>query len=63
MTPDGPPVVGPGRLRNLYLDTGHGHMGWTMAFGTGRMVADLVAGRTPELPPEGLTPRPVAGGR
>src|SRR5437870_20484 len=40
MTPDGPPVLGMGRHRNLVLDTGHGHMGWTMAFGTARIVAD-----------------------
>ena len=63
MTPDGPPVLGMGRHRNLVLDTGHGHMGWTMAFGTARIVADLVAGRQPEHDLTGLTPRAVAGGR
>ncbi|PYM59579.1 MAG: amino acid dehydrogenase [Candidatus Rokuibacteriota bacterium] len=63
MTPDGPPVLGTGRHRNLVLDTGHGHMGWTMAFGTARIVADLVAGRRPEHDLTGLTPRTVAGGR
>jgi D-amino-acid dehydrogenase len=63
MTPDGPPVLGRGRYRNLYLNTGHGHMGWTMAFGTARIVADLVAGRKPDHDPTGLGPRPVAGGR
>jgi D-amino-acid dehydrogenase len=44
--PDGPPVLGIGRHRNLFLNAGHGHMGWTMAFGTARIVADLVAGRS-----------------
>jgi D-amino-acid dehydrogenase len=63
MTPDGPPVLGRGRYRNLYLNAGHGHMGWTMAFGTARIVADLVAGRKPDHDPTGLGPRPVAGGR
>jgi len=62
MTPDGPPVLGTGRYRNLYFDAGHGHMGWTMAFGTARIVADLVAGRKPDLDLAGLGPRPVAGG-
>jgi D-amino-acid dehydrogenase len=63
MTPDGPPVLGRGRHSNLVLDVGHGHMGWTMAFGTARIVADLVAGRRPEHDLRGLTPRAVAGGR
>jgi D-amino-acid dehydrogenase len=62
MTPDGPPVLGTGRHRNLFFNTGHGHMGWTMAFGTARIVADLVAGRKPEHDVAGLGPRPVAGG-
>jgi D-amino-acid dehydrogenase len=63
MTPDGPPVLGPGRHRNLYFNAGHGHMGWSMAFGTARIVADLVAGRKPDHDPAGLGPRAVAGGR
>jgi D-amino-acid dehydrogenase len=62
MTPDGPPVLGLGRHRNLYLNAGHGHMGWTMAFGTARIVADLVAGRRPAHDLDGLGPRRVAGG-
>ncbi|MBX6372777.1 MAG: D-amino acid dehydrogenase [Acetobacteraceae bacterium] len=50
MTPDGTPVIGPaGRLRNLYLNTGHGTLGWTMACGSGRLLADLVSGRPPEI--------------
>jgi D-amino-acid dehydrogenase len=62
MTPDGRPIVGAGRYRNLFLNAGHGHMGWTMAFGTARIVADLMAGRKPEHDPAGLGPRPGAGG-
>ncbi len=57
MTPDGPPILGLGRYRNLFFNCGHGHMGWTMACGTGRIVADLMSGRMPELDLEGLTPR------
>ena len=49
MTPDGPPVLGTGRHRNLFFNTGHGHMGWTMACGSSRAVADLILGRRPEL--------------
>jgi D-amino-acid dehydrogenase len=54
MTPDGTPVVGATRFRNLFLSTGHGTLGWTMAAGSGRVIADLVAGRTPEIDLEGL---------
>jgi D-amino-acid dehydrogenase len=62
MTPDGPPVLGYGRYRNLLFNVGHGHMGWTMACGTARIVADLLSGRRPELDLEGLGPRRQAGG-
>jgi D-amino-acid dehydrogenase len=54
MTPDGTPVVGPTPYRNLFLNTGHGTLGWTMACGSGRLLADLVAGRKPEIDVEGL---------
>lgn len=55
MTPDGTPVVGPTRLPNLWLATGHGTLGWTMAAGTGRLLADWMGGRDPEIDTEGLT--------
>jgi len=55
MTPDGTPIVGPTPLDNLLLATGHGTLGWTMAAGTGRVIADLVAGRQPDIDIEGLT--------
>ena len=49
MTPDGPPVIGRAKFRNLWLNTGHGTLGWTMACGSGRVLADLVSGRVPEI--------------
>lgn len=55
MTPDGTPVLGPSRYDNLYLNTGHGTLGWTMACGSGRAVADVVLGKTPEISLDGLT--------
>jgi D-amino-acid dehydrogenase len=54
MMPNSVPVIGPARYKNLYLDTGHGHVGWTMAAGSGQFLADLVAGRKPEIDPAGL---------
>jgi len=55
MTPDGTPVIGPTRYPNLYLATGHGTLGWTMAAGTGRLMADLLGGRRTDIPLDGLT--------
>lgn len=57
MTPDGPPILGQGRHRNLYYNAGHGHMGWSMACGTAKIVADLMAGRMPDIELTGLTLR------
>ena len=61
MTPDGTPVVGPTGIRNLYLATGHGTLGWTMAAGTARVIADLISGREPEIDLSGLTLARYAG--
>jgi D-amino-acid dehydrogenase len=55
MTPDGTPIVGGTPYANLYLATGHGTLGWTMAAGTGRVLADLISGRQPEISLDGLT--------
>ena len=55
MTPDGTPIIGETAYSNLMLSTGHGTLGWTMAAGTGRVMADLVQGRQPEISMEGLT--------
>jgi len=49
MTPDGTPLIGPTRYANLSLNTGHGTLGWTMACGSGRVIADMLSGREPEI--------------
>jgi D-amino-acid dehydrogenase len=49
MTPDGTPVIGPTKLKNLFLNTGHGTLGWTMACGSGRLLTDLVTGHRPNI--------------
>lgn len=49
MTPDGTPVIGSSRYRNLYLNTGHGTLGWTMACGSGRIIADVISGKTADI--------------
>ncbi len=54
MTPDGTPVVGATRYGNLWLNTGHGTLGWTMACGSGKLIADLISRRRPEISAEGL---------
>lgn len=54
MTPDSTPIVGASEYRNLFLNTGHGTLGWTMACGSGRMIADLVMGYRPAINPVGL---------
>jgi len=55
MLPDGPPVLGPTRHPNVYVNLGHGSTGWTMAAGSGRILADVVRQRSPEIDLEGLT--------
>jgi D-amino-acid dehydrogenase len=55
MTPDGTPLVGGTGLANLYLATGHGTLGWTMAAGTARVITDLISGRKPGIDMTGLT--------
>jgi len=48
-TPNNVPIIGRTRLRNLYLNTGHGTLGWTLACGSGRALADLLCGRKPDV--------------
>ena len=55
MTPDGTPVIGATPIANLYLATGHGTLGWTMAAGTGRVIADVISGRSAGIDLAGLT--------
>ena len=47
MTPDSTPIIGPTRISNLFLNTGHGTLGWTMACGSGQVIADIIEGRAP----------------
>ena len=50
-TPDGTPIIGPaGRFGNLWLNTGHGTLGWTMACGSGRLLADRISGKRTDIP-------------
>jgi D-amino-acid dehydrogenase len=53
-TPDGTPIVGATKMRNLFLNTGHGTLGWTMACGSGRLLADLIANKRPQISANGL---------
>lgn len=48
-TPNNVPIIGRTRLRNLFLNTGHGTLGWTLACGSGKALADIVSGRKPEV--------------
>lgn len=61
MLPDGPPLLGPTQVRGLLLNIGHGSSGWAMACGSARIIADLLAGRTPEIDLDGLTLARYAG--
>ncbi|UWU91528.1 D-amino acid dehydrogenase [Bradyrhizobium sp. CB1015] len=55
MTPDGPPVIGPTHYANLHLNTGHGTLGWTMSCGSGRVLADMLSGKKPDIDVSALT--------
>ena len=55
MTPDGPPIMGTARHRNLWFNTGHGHVGWTLACGAGRATAAMIFGKDPGIDMTGLT--------
>jgi len=53
-TPDGPPIIGATPYSNLYLNTGHGTLGWTMSLGSGKLLADIISGIEPEISSEGI---------
>ena len=57
MTPSTTPLFGRAKYDNLFLNTGHGHIGWTMSCGSGRVIADLIAGRDPKVNLDGMTYR------
>jgi D-amino-acid dehydrogenase len=58
VTPDGLPILGPSRYRNLHYNIGQGHLGWTLAHGSAQIVAALIAGRDPGIDLAGYTARP-----
>jgi len=55
MTPEGTPLLGGSRMKNLWFNTGQGHMGWTMSHGAARITADLIAGKPPAIALDGMT--------
>ncbi len=56
-TPDGTPIIGSTPYNNLYLNTGHGTLGWTMSAGSGKLLANLISGVEPEISLEGIDMR------
>jgi D-amino-acid dehydrogenase len=62
MTPDGTPVIGPTSIPNLFLNTGHGTLGWTMACGSGKVIADMVSQRMPQIRTDDLSLGRYQGG-
>jgi len=55
VTPDGPPILGPTPYENLFINSGHGTQGWTMACGSGQVIADIISGEKPTISMDGLT--------
>jgi D-amino-acid dehydrogenase len=54
MTPDGTPIVGATRYKNLFTNTGHGTLGWTMSTGSGKVIADMISGKKTDISMAGL---------
>jgi D-amino-acid dehydrogenase len=50
VSPSGTPIIGETRIRGLWINAGHGHLGWTLSCGSGRLIADLIDGRDPGIP-------------
>lgn len=55
MTPDGTPIIGETKFNNLFINTGHGTLGWTMACGSGKLIADIITKRAPDISLDGLS--------
>ncbi|OTG62902.1 D-amino acid dehydrogenase [Acinetobacter silvestris] len=55
MTPDSTPIIGATAYKNLFLNTGHGTLGWTMACGSGKLISDLVMNHKPDISTDGLS--------
>jgi D-amino-acid dehydrogenase len=57
VSPSGTPIIGETHIRSLWINAGHGHLGWTLSCGSGRLLADLIDGRDPGIPlppPQGV---------
>ena len=54
MTPDGAPIVSKTRYKNLFVNTGHGSLGWSLACGSAHTITEMIAGRTPAIETSGL---------
>ena len=54
MTPDGAPIISGTKYSNLFVNTGHGSLGWSLSCASGHMIANLVAGRPPDVDPLGF---------
>ncbi|MDV5170430.1 D-amino acid dehydrogenase [Photobacterium rosenbergii] len=54
MTPDGTPVIGKTPIKNLFTNSGHGTLGWTMACGSGKLLADIISGSETDIDTTGL---------
>ena len=65
MMPDGPPLIGSSGIPGVWLNLGHGSSGWALSCGSARVLADLVAGKAPDIDADGLgidrlqRPRPL----
>lgn len=55
MTPDSTPIIGATQYKNLFLNTGHGTLGWTMACGSGKLISDIVLRHQPDISTDGLS--------
>ena len=55
MTPDSTPIIGATRFKNLFLNTGHGTLGWTMACGSGKLISDIVLNHKTDISTDGLS--------
>jgi D-amino-acid dehydrogenase len=49
LTPDNVPIIGPTNFENLFLNTGHGSLGWTMCASSGKVLSDIISGKSPEI--------------
>ena len=54
MTPDGAPIIGESSFENLYLNTGHGTLGWTLSCGSAKLVSDIITGKNTDIEMDGI---------